>query len=428
MIKKPVLAVALAVILASCTRPGASQISQSHVTPQGWQTICLGRLLVDLPAPVEIGAAEPLYHGPYGFQGINDLGRKGIAWGKVKIDETRQTTSKGYLAVFDGVAARMASAEEYAANFRQLEEKIRDLRKDTAATPGLTTLEDLLADDERELVESRHSFKVSGKARLPDQQAFAFRRGNEYTVGYFDLIDQRARVFEGPITQPRFESPEAAAFEYRRFRQIYHRRAPTDIPATSGFCTPFGFIDEEAGAEQDTTMEVPFRSAKYPNLIFTLTLVPTHPDGKTNIQELPNMGADRAPLDVIGIKGKYGPKAVSILGSPGRTIGFEYGPNCSRSSCRPADQAYAFEAQTFGEAGRVDRPNLTLNMTAVTSDDYKLKRTPQPEEPSYTRPDRPALSGLVPPTYDEGVKIFQQVLASIRLRSATPVSKKVMQD
>jgi hypothetical protein len=128
-------------------------------------------------------------------------------------------------------------------------------------------------------------------------------------------------------------------------------------------------------------------------------------------------------LDVIGVKGNYGPLAVNILGTPGRSVGFEYGPNCSRTSCRPVDQAYEFEAETFGELGRPDQPNLTLYMIAAASDDYKLKRTPQPDEPSYNTPSRPALSGHVPPPFEEGTKIFEQVLGSIRLRPgaiATP--------
>jgi hypothetical protein len=134
------------------------------------------------------------------------------------------------------------------------------------------------------------------------------------------------------------------------------------------------------------------------------------------------MDADRAPLDVIGIKGNYGPIAVNILGAPGRSVGFEYGPNCSRTSCRPADQAYAIEAETFGELDRPDQPHLVLRMTGATSDDYKLKRSRQPDEPSYNRPSRPALSGHVPPPFDESTKIFEQVLRSIRLRPGAIVT------
>jgi hypothetical protein len=151
-------------------------------------------------------------------------------------------------------------------------------------------------------------------------------------------------------------------------------------------------------------------------LIFRLNVVPTDSSAKKNIQDMPNMNSEKSHLHLIGIKGKYGPVAETILGAPGRSFGYEYGPNCSSTSCRPADQAYEIEAETFGEPGRPDRPHLILHMTAVTSDDYRLKLPVEPRDPMYNKPTRPALSGHIPPPFDEGKKIFEQVLRSIRLR------------
>jgi hypothetical protein len=421
------LVLTLAVGLASCGNASERREakSQSYIKPHDWQTICLDRFLIDLPGPVQIGAIEERYQGTYGFEGINDVGTKGLSWGKVTMAETSPTTAKIYADFYDSVSATMTSAERYVQWFKEQEEVIRDRTKKTLrGTPEeIAFAKEMLNDKIKSLKTSRYGAKVSGKAHLSAPKAFAFRRGDEYSVVYLDKVDNRLRVFEGPITQRQLESPEAAAFEYRRFQRIYHPRVPTDIPSAPGFCTPFGLIDEAAGLELDTSLEIPFRSLKFPNLIFQLTVTPADPEGKRNIQKQPNMDADRAPLHVIGVKRDYGPVAENILGTPGRSVGFEYGPNCSRTSCRPADQAYEFEAKTFGEPGRVDQPNLTLHMIALTSDDYKLKRVAQPDAPSYNTPTRPALSGHVPPPFDEGTKIFEQVLRSIRVRpGAIPTS------
>lgn len=420
--------------LFACGKANESQQPKNtnYVTPAGWQTICLDRFLIDLPASVELGATKEKFKGAYSLDGIQDIGGDGLTWNKVAIGETVPSSPIGFKKVHDDANARRTSAERYLEWFQEQEKLIQEQTQDTqqGTAEEISAAKARLAKSKKSLEASRYSYKVSGKAVLGESQAFAFRRGFEYSVGYMDSDDKRIRTFEGAITQRQMESPEAAAFEYRHFTRIYHRRAPTDIPTTPGFCTAFGLIDEVAGPEPETSLEIPFRSLKYPNLIFSLVVVPADTSSKKNIQQLPNMNAEHADLHLIGVVDHFGPVALSILGSPGRSVGFAYGPNCSKTSCRPADQAYEIEAETFGDPGRSSQPHLKLHMIAATSDDYKLKRPPSPGEPSYNTPSRPGLSGQVPPSYEEGKKIFEQVLRSIRLRpgaiaggdGSTPIS------
>ncbi|MES2318390.1 MAG: hypothetical protein V4631_12955 [Pseudomonadota bacterium] len=412
----PVLA--FVILLSSCSKASEPPTKTTYVTPSGWQTICLDRFLIDLPVSVEMAATKEKFKGAYGFDGIHDIGGNGLRWGKVAIGETFPSSPVGYRRVYDDANARQTSEERYREWFREQEATIQEDAKDAqSGTPEeIIAAKSRLEKKKKSLEASRYSHKVSGKAILSENQAFAFRRGFEFSVGYLDQGDRRIRTFEGAISQRQIESPDAAAFEYRRFMSIYHRRAPTEIPRSPGFCTAFGLIDEAAGPESDTSLEIPFRSAKYPNLIFRLVVVPADLSVEKNIQEMPSMYAEQADLHLVGILEHYGPVASSILGSPGRTVGFTYGPNCSKSSCRPADQVYEIEAETFGVPQRPDRPHLKLHMVAATSDDYKLKRPLSPGEPSYNTPSRPALSGHVPPPFEEGKKIFEQVLRSIRLR------------
>ncbi|MBC7676489.1 MAG: hypothetical protein H7173_10640 [Rhodoferax sp.] len=407
---------ALLVVLVGCSK--ASDSVAPYTTPAGWSTICLDRFLIDSPSTVEMGAAEAESKSVYGFDGIEDIGGGALRWGKVPVLETVPTDAEGYRSVYSGALAKVATPADYKSGFKRREKEIEGWIQETKSgtREEIASAQEFVDDGKKRLKASHYSFKVSGEATLSEKHAFAIRHGSDFTIGYLDSVDHRVRKFEGKLTHPELESPEAAAEEYKRFRRIYHARLPSAFRATPGYCTSFGFIVEPDGPETDIELKLPFRIEKYPNLIFTLTLEPADPGSARNIQKLPNMDARNAKLDLIGVKGSYGPVKETILGTPGRSFGQEYGPNCSATSCRPPDQAYDIEAETFGVPGRVDQPHLILHMTAATSDDYKLKRPFIPNEPSYNKPDRPALSGHVPPPFKEGQKIFEQVLRSIRLR------------
>lgn len=414
--RKSSLILALFFVLVGCSKASDSVVP--HTTPTGWDTICLDRFLIDAPSTVEMGAAEAEPKSVYGFAGIEDIGGGALRWGKVSVLETVPTVAAGYETVHQGARPIRVTLPQYKAAAAEHKKVIQSWvdRTKSGTENEIATAQRIVEKEKKDFDADQYGFNVSGEAELPEKFAFAIRRDNDFTLGYLDSVDHRVRKFEGKLTHPELESPEAAAEEYKRFRRIYHARSPSAIPATPGYCTSFGFIDEPDGPEIDIELKLPFRIEKYPNLIFTLTLTPASIHTARDIQKLPNMDARNAKLDLIGVKGSYGPVKETILGTPGRSFGQEYGPNCSATSCRPPDQAYDIEAETFGVPGRVDRPHLILHMTAATSDDYKLKRPFIPKEPSYNKPDRPALSGHVPPPFKEGQKIFEQVLRSIRLR------------
>ena len=406
-------------ILPACGKEDLrSQASAINKRPAGWETICMDRLLLNAPAGIEMGATRAEFQSAYGFNGIDDIGGKGAEWRGIKIAETQASDSAGLKKIFDSTRAkyRIDSVNTYDWEGRKKHIEYLSARAKSGTPDELAWLKLRIVESRKNLAESRRLFNVSGDAKLAESNAIALRLGDGFIAGFLGSSDKRVRYFQGDLSQPQVGSPEAAAYEYGRFKAIYHSRVPTDIPTGPGFCTAFGVIDDVAGPPPKTWLEIPFRSTQYPNLIFMLTVGPAHNHSGTNIQKLPRMNADTSSLHVIGIKKNYGPKAIQILGAPGRVVGHAYGPNCSKTSCRPADQAYEFEAETFGVVGRLDQPSLRLHMIAATSDDYKLKREPSPGEPSYNTPSRPALSGHVPPPYEEGVKIFEQVLASIRLR------------
>ncbi|NRR33416.1 hypothetical protein HSX11_24890 [Oxalobacteraceae bacterium] len=420
-LKNVAFLIASTLLFAGCTRASQSHETNgdAHISIPGWKTVCIGRFLVDLPPSAELGATKVKYGGAYGFSGINNTGSWGtLRWEGGKIAETMPTDFAGFDDVRIEAKSNLITPEMYKKLIQYREKDVAYWINRSAKSPADEVVSDLesLKSAETELQDVIHASKISKEAELQDKNGFAIRLDDEYIVGFRDLKDQRVRTFSGGLSKSENESGKGIYEKYENVRKSYHPRAPTDIPAGPGFCTNYGFIEEPQSATVNVEMRVPIQIKELPNLLLVLEMEPASPDGPRNIQKIPNMDTGHIQLDKVGIKQKHGPKAEQILGTPGRSYAQEYGDNCSSTSCRPADQAYDMEAKTFGEPGRVDRPQLTLLMIAATSDDYKLKRPAQPNEPSYNTPSRPALSGHVPPPFKVGQEIFEQVLHSIRLR------------
>jgi hypothetical protein len=411
--------IASAVFLLSCSKNGQSQerYATDYARPADWKTVCIGRFLIDLPQSAQLGATDTKYKAIYGFKGINTGNAGGrLHYGDVQIRETIPATKADLERIHMAARAEAGSPEVYKKLLRARQEDVKYIldRMASSSAEEAGGYKNELQDRKDAVAEVIFNSKTSGEAKIGDPNGFAVRFGSAYGLGFFDPRDQRIRTFRTESFASKKDTVDVVAEEYRRIHESYHTRSPTDIPTTPGFCTYYGFIDEPVQAEANVQMRVPIQIKQYPNLILSLDIEPTEPDAPKSIQKFPNMDAGRNVLDKIGVKRTHGPKAEQILGTPGRSYAQEYGDNCSSTSCRPADQAYDMEARTFGEAGRVDRPRLILHMTAAASDDYKLKRPAEPK--GYNVPDRPSLSGHVPPPFEVGQEIFTQVLRSIRVR------------
>jgi hypothetical protein len=414
-----VIGMTICTSLISC-----SKISQGHEVDQAaykraddWKTVCLGRFLIDLPNSAELGATEVKYKGTYQFAGLN----AGNAWGTLRygdmqIRETIPTADAGFRDIRLAAQVRITSPQNFKKLIKARQADLDYIKRRIAQDSPEQAADDagLLAEAKEQLASVIHDSKVTGEAKLNDVNGFAVRYGVGYALGFLAAEDRRVRTFIGDRIRSKIDTAQAAAEEYQRVRETYHPRAPTEIPSGPGFCTYYGFIDESGKPEADVHMRVPIQIKQYPNLILALEIEPASTEGPRDIQKLPSMDVAHNALDKIGVKRTHGPTALQILGTPGRSYAQEYSDNCSSTSCRPADQAYDMEARTFGDPARVDRPRLLLHMTAAISDDYKLKRPAEPK--GYNVPDRPALSGHVPPPFEVGQEIFDQVLRSIRVR------------
>ena len=388
-----------------------------YVTPSDWQTTCVDRFLIDMPKPIQLSATSSKYKGAHAFKGM-EFSADGVNYSGFEIFETVPTDLASYSEIYRAASESLISPADYKNSIKRTQDEFLSWASMAKSNGGDVTaaIKNVKEISDDKISKLRYGLKVSGETVLKPKHTFSIRREDEFTAGFYDEVDKRVRVIEGNISKDAPQTPEAANAILDQFRNHYQRRSVWEIPNGPGFCTNFGFISEGGKSESKSKTEILFRSEKYPALIFKLLIEPSVQRNHQNIQELPKMGADKARLNLVGIKKEHGPIATLISGSPGRIVAHEYGDNCSKTSCRPADQAYDFEAETFGQAGRLDYPHIVLHMTAATSDDYRLKLPPQVNEPAYNQPTRPGLSGATPPKFVDGKAIFEQVLRSIRMR------------
>lgn len=401
-----VICLAMALCGLSCSRAG--ELPKSRVgEPSGIQTICLGRFLVEVPANVEVSSHPVGPRSAPGFQGIEDVAGyhavKGVKWREITIDESFPSDASGYELTRLDAAEKLAEVRNTykgALGDAQYWIKVRtdDLQK-LKSPDDIRLARQRLEEDKRDASEFKRKLENSGEARLPGSASFAVRSGDEFSAGFLDPSDHRVRVFSGPLRQPEVQGVKVAADEYEAALRVFHRRNPTDIPSGPGYCTGHGFIDEPQNPEL-ASLELSFRSLKYPNLLFTLFIWPAQPEKTSNIQNLPEMGIQQGTfVGLAGATHTIGPKTTAIAGMPARWFAAAQKAGCSQGKCWGEGAAYDIEAQTFGEAGRADRPRMTLLMKAAMPTDR-----------------RPSLAGREPPPFKEGQSIFDQVLQSIRLR------------
>ena len=385
-----------------------------------WETICIDRLLIDVPKDVEIASAPLELRSPYVIAGLADRAARGPSWRGLDISETQATDAAGLQHLKEGAVRELA--EHQLANDQTVEtakQQIEDwdtrLKRATSAD-HVAGAKRILDDGKHMLAVANRSKANSGEAKNIASNAFAFRRGDEFMVGFLSPSDGRARTFAGRLTQPELQGTKAVAAQFEQLSQTYQSRKPTQMPAGPGFCSPHGFLKEAGAIDAEASTEILFRSKRYPNLVFKLEVQPA--TKSKNIQSMPNMAAREALLDIFDVKRSFGPVAVQMLGAPGRLVGQEYkAESCfAPNPCRPPDQAYEFEAETYGEPGNLRRPGVVLSMQALLSDDYKAEQTTLPGNEKSLEIRRGSLKGAVPPDVAQGRAIFERVLNSIRVR------------
>ena len=382
----------LAGYLSACGQDARTE--PIYVKSDGWDSICLARMVMDMPPQVEVAAANAVHSSGYGFDPeLMGAATSGQFWNHIDIQETKPALMEDFQDIRDS------------ASFRN--------------SVGVIT-----------------KYK---EAALGSKYAYGFHlKPSGFDIGYIDPEDKRIRLFKGGLPGDKpdgaYTAHDVSAY-YQEIRRIYTARKPTDIPAYPGICSPYGFFkDPASGPVANYDIDVAVRSLKYPNLIIFVHIRPPEPTAPKSLDELrdPNnitvddlksikgIGAIGAILALGNVKRLHDPQKLTIAGQPARLSAREYHHKGTLDTAGSASgAAYEMQADTVGVQGQADMPAITIKLAAALPDPFPY---PPPvhemvwgeEKITYYKPSRPALKGVKTPPFDEAMVYFKQVLASVR--------------
>jgi hypothetical protein len=399
------LSLCFAFASAGCARE-VQKLTVSDSTHQR-TTICLGRYLLDLPGHVELGAATStyIYRGGhvYNFQGFDGSGaRDGLMYNRQLFTETHP------------VSLEWRDDPEENPSFAVI--------RGAAKTKFDAILKEQISRGDKQ------GAMLTGPIEVDFSNSYAFNSGGIIDAGFYFGTDRRARMLSIDIEDLGGAFNQATTMVADLFSR-YRPRVATDIPAEAGVCTPYGFFTDPPGhTEPDYRIAVPMRSTEYPNLLFVLTIHPRGPRDPKSTDEVPNPNEIRvkdinaAVLSALsGVKRSFGPEKVQFAGQTGRLIGREYNEHAEGGGA-----AYELEAMVVGEPGSHEKPAITLSMAAA----LPFVEPKQPHRDPFNNTiipwedPRPLLKGTSPPPFEVGMKVFHQVLDSLRPRPGATANTK----
>lgn len=288
------LAMSLATGGCSAEEPVKAE-SVPNAKPEGWVTECVGRWLVDVPGPVDFGAAY-FTRGSYSEYfdytpaALKDSTR---ARGGVSIGPVAFTESEPLVGMYKD--KRMS---EPASRF--------------ALMSGTLT---------------RHLFNYTTEFRDIVRNMVQFAPESEQlknwaAMGKFQLAlhspeDHRGRFYWKDPAQIKFEDPKAGqsaepASEEPLARDVlqnlvprYSVRKPGQMPQGAGICTPYGFFaDPVQGTERDTGVSVSFVDPRFANLALHVEIKTRMPHTETALIPTEDIRKAITPWDAAELMAK----------------------------------------------------------------------------------------------------------------------------
>jgi len=386
-------------VLSGCGE--ANHTGPIFVKPNGWDSICLAGMALNLPSQVLVAEADAIRFSGYGFEpSIQGTATSRQLWNHVKVQETGLAQASALLDLREAAAFSIWEAHEKATRQYQFER-----------------------------------ISTAHEAPLGQKEAYAFNHFGAFDIGYLDPFDKRVRLFWGQTGKGEATTIDDVKAKYQELRHLYTARKPTDIPVEPGICTPYGFFkDPASGPVANYNIDIAVRSLKYPNLIIFVHIRPPEPSAPKSLDDLrdPNnitvddlnsikgMGAIGAIAALGNIKKLHDPEKLTIAGQPGRLSAREYHHKGTLDTTGSGSgAAYEMQADTVGVPGRADMPAITIKLAAALPDPFPY---PKPvrrmsfgeEKIDYYEPKRPALKGVKTPPFEEAMAYFKQVLASVR--------------
>lgn len=247
--KRPLLSFAALLglgFLAACGAKEAGRAALPTFEPQsGWIQECIGRYLVEVPAPINLGAARVVHQGPDGRE--NDHG-SGI---KFKIDPLGGDVQVAGLTLLE--TTRLAEESEFRKVWGWAD---RAYRIDVIRDGG-------------PVEERAERAKAVQKYQLPND-AYIWRNQNKLDLGILAKTDMRARMLFGELSGE--GSLKQARAVVDQLWPRFQTRTPGQWPQQAGLCTPYGFFADPADlTERDHRISLAFRHPQHPGLILRVS-------------------------------------------------------------------------------------------------------------------------------------------------------------
>lgn len=272
------LAVALGVALSGCSAKG-NEVAVDRVDtskPAGWQTECVGRWLVDVPAPIDLGAS---YFTTGSYPEFFDytpaaLRESTRSKGQVKLGPVGFSESDNQVGFM-----LEPDFEKPVLRFRRMAGLLAAYQYRFG---GQSSDDD---QRQRKQIESQNDrfrnwvgpgrFQISIHSPEDERARFYWRDRSQLTSPPVQP-DQRSELPTLPMDEP------LAREVLNKLVPRYTIRQPGHIPKAPGICTPHGFFaDPAAGTEQDSRVSVSFTDPRYANLALHVEIMTRMPHTET---------------------------------------------------------------------------------------------------------------------------------------------------
>lgn len=393
----PVLSVVLT--LGACAADEEEHRTLAPYAPRtAWVTECLGRYVVDVPDPINLGAARAKHSGIRGQHNVYGSGeRNDPAGGSVNLVQ---------LDFLESVPLRKT-------------EQFRDVWGYAEAAYEIDVIRDGGPIEERP-----RRAKETQRHPLPNN-AFIWRHKNTVDFGILLEVDMRARMLQGPLSGEGSLSQARAVIDHIWPR--YRPRKPGEIPKEPGICTPYGFLADPADStERDHDISLAFRHPSNPNLVIRVDSETRNPQTQgvlfsdLGIKERPtpwDQDRERARKSSEQCRTQQGTASRDLFGctfagardirrwrevqyfqlpdgQTARLLAYEHYTGLN------GDLAYTVALETAGERDAPNAPALRISASgyAATS-------------------ERPSMAGREPPWIEDAIRDVLRVAASLRPRT-----------
>ncbi len=260
--------------LVNCNQVEPIKVDNSaYVRPQGWQTECVGRWLVDVPAPIDLGESffttgsysEFFNYAPVALKNTTRA-QGAVSIGPVAFSESIPLTERVPLQN----STKTLSGLRYMANRTAGYHYTQDF-------PDESYIDLFPKTDTETAWAGPGRFQVS--LQRPEDQ-----RGRFY---WKDQFQQHTKSDPNAARDTTAVPPVEEALAREVLNKLVPRyaiRQPGQQPSGAGVCTPHGFFaDTAAGTERDSRVSVSFVDPRYTNLVLHVDIKTRMPHTETRL-------------------------------------------------------------------------------------------------------------------------------------------------